>query len=121
MFHKSATSCKSLHYLAEDIALQVDAALRILQSLLDVFPRASNTTATTDSNTKDNNSALICRRYLTQYTTRLIAESQPTMAVESLLDYSLDTELNGVLAELNRLSAVLPLLVLQQQQQLPKA
>jgi hypothetical protein len=82
--------------------------LRILQSLLDVFPRASTTTATTASNTKDNNnnnnSALICRRYLTQYTTRLIAESQPTLSVESL-DYSLDTELNGVLAELNRLSA----------------
>ena len=62
--------------------------LRILQSILDVFP--------------DQASQTNCRRYLTQYTSRLIAESQPTVSIDSL---GMDTELNGLLAELNRLSS----------------
>ncbi len=82
-----ATTINTLRQRQLDIRTCLDmeaGQLRILQSLLEIFP---------DSH--------ICRRYLTQYTTRLIAESQPTMAVESL-DYSLDTELNGILAELNK-------------------
>ena len=57
-----------------------------MQSLLDVFPAADQTA---------------CRRYLTQYTSRLISESQATVQVDSL---GMDTELNGLLAELNRLA-----------------
>jgi hypothetical protein len=73
-------------------ALNQEASqLRILQVILDGFA--------------DPADRKVCRRYLIQYTTRLIAESQPTVAVDQL-DYSLDTELNGVLAELNRLSYV---------------
>ena len=63
--------------------------LRILQSILDVYP--------------DQASQTNCRRYLTQYTSRLIAESQPTVSIDSL---GMDTELNGLLAELNRLSSM---------------
>jgi hypothetical protein len=71
-------------------AINMEAGqLRILRSMLDVFPVP-----------KDKE---VCQRYLTQYTSRLIAESQPTVHVDSL-DYSLDTELNGFLAELNRLA-----------------
>jgi hypothetical protein len=72
-------------------AINMEAGqLRILQSFFDVFPLA-----------KDQ---MVCRRYLTQYTSRLIAESQATVHADAL-DYSLDTELNGVLAELNRLAS----------------
>lgn len=73
-------------------AINMEAGqLRILQSLLDVIP-----------NPKEQQ---LCWQYLTQYTSRLIAESQPTIQI-STLDGSLDTELNGVLGALNRLAVI---------------
>jgi hypothetical protein len=70
-------------------AINMEAGqLRILQSMLDVFPESQR---------------FVCRRYLTQYTSRLIAESQPTVQVDIL---GMDTELNGLLAELNRLAVI---------------
>lgn len=71
--------------------------LRILSSLLDVFPSETPSSSTT--------SQAMCRKYLAQYSSRLIAESQPTLIVESL-DYSLDTELNGILAQVNQWSSM---------------
>jgi hypothetical protein len=63
--------------------------IRILQSLIESF---------TDNTARDN-----CRRYLFQYTSRLIAESQATVDVESL-GFCLDSELNGLLGELNKIA-----------------
>ena len=63
--------------------------IRILQSLIESF---TNTTS------RDN-----CRRYLFQYTSRLIAESQPSVDVESL-GFCLDSELNAFLGELNKIA-----------------
>eukprot|EP00980_Cylindrotheca_fusiformis_P005538 scaffold1172_cov115-Cylindrotheca_fusiformis.AAC.13 len=73
-------------------AINMEASqLRILQSLLDVVPDAEE--------------QHICWKYLAQYTSRLIAESQPTISINSLKG-SLDTELNGVLRSLNRLAVL---------------
>ncbi|CAJ1945948.1 unnamed protein product [Cylindrotheca closterium] len=61
--------------------------LRILQSLLEVL------------NNKEEKQ--VCFAYLAQYTSRVIAESQPMPS--DALTGSLDTELNGILRSLNRL------------------
>jgi hypothetical protein len=65
--------------------------LRILQSHLDVIPILDKQQT--------------CWRYLAQYTSRLIAESQPTIQI-STLNGSLDTELNGVMRVLNQLAVL---------------
>jgi Protein of unknown function (DUF4239) len=71
-------------------ALNIEAGqLRILQSLLQVFPAFQSRNA--------------CRQYATQYTSRLISESQPTVPTE-FLDMALDTELNAIMNELNRIA-----------------
>lgn len=71
-------------------AINIEAGqIRILQSLIDSFPETINRSK--------------CRMYLIQYTSRLIAESQATVDVEAL-DFALDSELNALLAELNRCS-----------------
>lgn len=73
-------------------AINMEAGqLRILQSLLDVIP--------------DPNEQQLCWEYLAQYTSRLIAESQPAIEINSLSG-SLDTELNGILRSLNRLAVL---------------
>jgi Protein of unknown function (DUF4239) len=71
-------------------AINMEAGqLRILQSMVNSFPPTVNPNQ--------------CRFYLIQYTSRLIAESQPTVDVDSL-DFALDSELNGLLMEFNRIS-----------------
>jgi hypothetical protein len=71
-------------------AINMEAGqLRILQSMVNSFPSTVNPNQ--------------CRFYLIQYTSRLIAESQPTVDVDSL-DFALDSELNGLLMEFNRIS-----------------
>jgi hypothetical protein len=87
--------------------------LRILQQcLLVLSPTSSNTSPSSwdQSMAKDDFSTIPCRRYLTQYTTRLIAECQPSITIlvdpEEQWDDSLDTELNAVSMELNRLAMV---------------
>jgi hypothetical protein len=73
-------------------AINMEAGqLRILQYLLDVVPIPDE--------------QQVCWEYLAQYTSRLIAESQPTIEINSL-NGSLDTELNGVLRSLNRLAVL---------------
>jgi hypothetical protein len=63
--------------------------IRILQSLIESF---SDVTARNQ-----------CRIYLFQYTSRLIAESQGSVDVESL-GFCLDSELNAFLGELNKIA-----------------
>jgi hypothetical protein len=63
--------------------------IRILQSLIESF---------SDISARDK-----CRRYLFQYTSRLIAESQATVDVDTL-GFCLDSELNGLLGELNKIA-----------------
>ena len=65
--------------------------LRILQSQLEVL-----------NNLQEQE---VCCGYLTQYTSRLIAESQPTFESTQLTG-SMDTELNGILRSLNRLAVL---------------
>lgn len=65
--------------------------LRILQSLIEVL--------------NNNGEQQVCCSYLAQYTSRLIAESQPTFESHALTG-SLDTELNGILRSLNRLAVM---------------
>ena len=64
--------------------------LRILASLLDSYPASSGKDA--------------CVEYLTQYTTRLIAECQAEVQISSLdSSGSTDSEMNGFLNKLNQL------------------
>jgi len=75
---------------AIETAINMEAGqLRMLQSLMDSIPPACDTSR--------------CRRYMMQYVSRLIAESQPTVVV-SQMGTSLDSELNAVLHELNQFS-----------------
>lgn len=84
-------------------AVQMEAGqLRILLSILETMQKQQKMASRSD---KDVSSS--CQRYLTQYTTRLIAESQPHMMSEPMdknYDYSLDTELNAVMQQLNQLT-----------------
>ena len=91
--------------------------LRILQQCLLVLSRSapSSTTTATSMTTTTASSSISCRRYLAQYTTRLIAECQPSRFFlldgeqqqqrhpQHQLDDSLDTELNAVWIELTQL------------------
>ena len=87
-----ATTVTTLRQRQLDIrfAINMEASqLRILNSMIGNFPSPK--------------ARLQCWSYLAQYTSRLIAESQPTVNVDSL-DSSFDSELNGLLNELNRIS-----------------
>jgi hypothetical protein len=66
--------------------------LRVLSSLVDAFPKSEE---------KDR-----CREYLTQYTSRLIAESRDDTKL-NVLDFqgSTDSEMNGFVTVLNQLVA----------------
>mmetsp|Transcript_18128 Transcript_18128/g.51610 ORF Transcript_18128/g.51610 Transcript_18128/m.51610 type:complete len:442 (+) Transcript_18128:2-1327(+) len=63
--------------------------LRVLQGMVDALPSSEVQTR--------------CRSYLTQYTSRIIAEGRQTTEYDSL-DLSIDCELNGVLQQLNAMS-----------------
>ena len=72
-------------------AINMEAGqLRILQSSLEAFPQGV---------VQDK-----CRYYLIQYTSRLIAEGHATVNLNALDLNGMDSELNGVLCELNRIS-----------------
>lgn len=65
--------------------------IRVLQAMVDSFPPGL---------AQDK-----CRSYLVQYTSRLIAESQPGVELNSLeLSGSLDSEMNGFLSTLNQMN-----------------
>ena len=75
-------------------ALNMEAGeIRVLESMVDSFLPAA-----TDAQDR-------CREYLIQYTSRLIAECQPGVQIGSLMfTGSTDSEMNGILAQLNQLA-----------------
>jgi hypothetical protein len=75
--------------IAIHLAVQIEATqLRMLQNMLDFFPEGGLTQEK-------------CRMYLLQYTSRLIAEGHETVNLEALYSSGMESELNGVLQELN--------------------
>jgi Protein of unknown function (DUF4239) len=66
--------------------------LRVLQAFVDAFP---------EGKPKD-----LCRTYLIQYTSRLIAESQPTTRYDKLDATSGESEMNGFLTQLIQMEDV---------------
>ena len=87
-----ATTVTTLRQRQLDIRYSINmeaSQLRILNSMISNFPSPK--------------ARMQCWSYLSQYTSRLIAESQPTVNVDSL-DSSFDSELNGLLNEFNRIS-----------------
>ena len=93
--------------------------LRILQQCLVVLSSSSSSSTTSSTSTTPTtaSSSIPCQRYLAQYVTRLIAESQPSrfflldgehrqqqqVQLQPQWDDSLDTELNAVWMELAQL------------------
>jgi hypothetical protein len=72
------------------LAVQVEATqLRMLLSMLEFFPEGGLTQEK-------------CRMYLLQYASRLIAEGHEAVNLEALYSSGMDSELNGVLQELNK-------------------
>lgn len=76
--------------------------LRILQSMMDSFPQGV---------VQDK-----CRYYLVDYTSRLISEGHETVDFEASGQSGMDSEVFGVLTELNRLSSteLVPAVILDQ-------
>jgi hypothetical protein len=62
--------------------------LRYLQTMIDSFPDGSV-------------DQMKCRSYLIQYVSRVIAESQPGVTISRLEPTGMDSEMNGMLAQLN--------------------
>lgn len=99
----SGTTISTLRQRQLDIrtCLNMEAnEIRTLQSLVESYPESIDR----NSDYQD-----ICRNYLVQYTARLISESQPE-AVLSNLEFkgSMDSEMNGFLAQLNKISSLPP-------------
>lgn len=91
-------------------SLNMEASeLRILQSMVDSFPTENDD----DDNYNHDEVPSIsdyqdqCRRYLMQYTIRILAESQGTVNYNTL-EYSgsIDSEMNALLSKLNELSRI---------------
>jgi hypothetical protein len=91
-------------------SLNMEASeLRILQSMVDSFPTDN------DDDDNDNHDEVPsisdyqdqCRRYLMQYTIRILAESQGTVNYNTL-EYSgsIDSEMNALVSKLNELSRI---------------
>lgn len=74
--------------------LNIEAGeIRVLQAMVDSFPP--------EGDAQDK-----CRAYLIQYVTRIIEESRPNVEMNTLeFTGSMDSEMNGFLAELNSLSS----------------
>jgi poly(A) polymerase Pap1 len=90
-------------------SLNMEASeLRLLQSMVDSFPTVND-----DDNDNHNKVPSIsdyqdqCRRYLMQYTIRILAESQGTVNYNTL-EYSgsIDSEMNALVSKLNELSRI---------------
>lgn len=76
------------------LAVHIEATqLRILQSLLDFYPKTTTGLAQK------------CRYYLHEYTSRLLAEGNGMVNLEALDLSGMDSELNAVLAQLNSAAA----------------
>lgn len=72
-------------------AINMEAGdLRVLTTMVDSYP--------------DQCSSDKCRYYLIQYTSRLIAESRPGVKVNSLEPTGMDSEMYGMLGQLNEIS-----------------
>jgi len=72
-------------------AINMEAGdLRVLTTMVDSYP---------DQCEKDK-----CRSYLIQYTSRLIAESRPGVNIMTLEPTGMDSEMYGLLSELNTIS-----------------
>ena len=84
----------SLRQRQQDIRTTINmeaGELRVLQAMVDAFPPDSLVQAR-------------CRSYLIQYTSRLIAESQPASAEQIELACGADSEMTGFLATLNQVN-----------------
>lgn len=73
-------------------AINMEAGdLRVLTTMVDAYP--------------DNCEKAKCRSYLIQYVSRLIAESRPGVNVNSLEPTGMDSEMYGMLGQLNEISS----------------
>ena len=89
----TANTVSSLRQRLLDIrsAINMEAGdLRVLATMVDAYPPGYD--------------QVKCRSYLIQYTSRLIAESQPGVKVNNLEPTGMDSEMYGMLAQLNTMS-----------------
>jgi len=99
----SGTTITTLRQRQLDIrtCLNMEAnEIRTLQSLVESYPESID---------KESDYQDICRTYLIQYTARLISECQPEVVLSSLeFKGSMDSEMNGFLTQLNKISSMPP-------------